>query len=349
MVIIAEAKKLTGCSDALLDKLEQAGALVRKEEDHLLEEAISVKDERFQLTDEQQSALDKILHPEPAREKQPVLLYGVTGSGKTLVYMEAAEQVIQQGKQVLILLPEISLTPQLAARFRKRFPNVVVWHSGFSDGERAKSWRDVQSGAAQLVVGTRSALFAPLPDIGLIIVDEEHDGSYKQDSTPRYHGRDLAIAYAHQRQCPIVLGSATPSCETILNARSGRYVVAAMKQRPAGSTLPEPHIVDMREEYREQKQQVVLSKQLIHELQLVKQRGEQAVVLLNRRGWSSFVACPSCGYVFNCESCDISLTYHRHDQRLRCHYCGHEQEVPKNVQFAGDPFARSWGWYRAAR
>jgi primosomal protein N' (replication factor Y) len=294
--------------------------------------ALTAKDERYALTDEQQAAVDAIV----GGGARTTLLHGVTGSGKTLVYLDLAERVIAAGRQVLFLLPEIGLTPQLAARVRRRIPRTVVWHSAFSAGERAEAWRRVAGGETDLVLGTRSALFAPLPAPGLIIVDEEHDPSYKQDSTPRYHARDLAVVYGRQLGVSVVLGSATPSLETVQNVRDGRFAVARLTKRPAGGALPVPAIIDMREECHAQKKAAVLSRALVDGLQAVLARGEQAIVLLNRRGWSPIVTCGACGHVVECPSCAIAMTFHRGADRLRCHYCDHHTPLPVRCPACGE-------------
>jgi primosomal protein N' (replication factor Y) len=321
--------ELTKATRGVLDKLIAAGAavltdMVRDKEIHL-----QARHERFALTDEQQIAVDAVAAAVRERRHEPFLLYGVTGSGKTLVYLELAQQVIASGRQVLYLLPEIGLTPQLGARVRTRFPEVVVWHSAQADGDRAESWRRCARGEVSLVVGTRSALFAPLPDLGLIIVDEEHETSYKQESVPRYHARDLALVYGRQLAIPVILGSATPSMETVHNGRSKRFTVLTLKQRPLGGNLPTPILIDMREECSAQKAAAVLSRELVTRLGAIRAAGEQAIVLLNRRGWSPVVSCKGCGATIMCPQCDISLTWHRGADLLRCHYCNHQTKFPK--------------------
>ncbi|GDY15106.1 primosomal protein N' [Planctomycetota bacterium] len=330
---LAAAIILAGTTAATLRKLAGLGALTITSEDHelrrdIVETELSAGDERHPLTDEQAAAVAAVAAGFDSPAPQPTLLHGITGSGKTLVYCELAERCIASGRQVLVLLPEIGLTPQLAARFRRRIPRTVVWHSAFAAGERAEGWRRVAAGEADLVLGTRSALFAPLARPGLIIVDEEHDPSYKSELTPRYHARDLALVYAKQLAIPVVLGSATPSLESIANARAKRYQVVRLTRRPAGGALPVPELVDMRRECQEQKQLAVLSRRLVEELATVRARGEQAIVLLNRRGWSPILSCPACGFTVECVACAIPLTFHRGPGLLRCHYCGHHQAPP---------------------
>lgn len=328
--LLKEAASHCSCGIGTLEKMAALGALRIDEHSAIRETPVEVDNQRHQMTDEQAQAFSEISAAISEEKFKPFLLYGVTGSGKTLVYMEAADMVIQRGQQVLILLPEIALTPQLAARFRHRFDRVSIWHSGFTAGERTEAWRKAVAGEYDLVIGTRSALFAPLPNIGLIVVDEEHDSSYKQDQTPRYNGRDLAIVYAQQLQIPIVLGSATPSCESIKNARDGRYRVLQLKNRPAGAVLPQAQLVDMRDEYRKQGRQAAVSSLLMSELKKCLQLGQQSIVLLNRRGWSPTVSCPQCAFIFECEHCDISLTWHKGQNALRCHLCGFERPRPQS-------------------
>ena len=356
-VLLPDLLAATGTDRALITRLEKAGAVVVAEQRAIQEIRLNAKDESFALTPEQQAAFAAVAACLPGKlqtdspadaatgsmgeataptpERKPFLLYGITGSGKTLVYLELAARVIASGRQVLLLLPEIGLTPQLAARVRRRIPRVAVWHSGFTEGERAELWRAVADGHYDLVLGTRSALFAPLPAPGLIIVDEEHDQSYKQDSVPRYHARDLAVVYAGQLGVPIVLGSATPSLESVFNGRQGRYQVISLLKRPLAGKLPVPVLVDMRLECQAQRKQAIISRELLARLEGVRDRGEQAIVLLNRRGWSPILSCTSCGTAMGCAMCDISLTWHREVAKLKCHYCGSEKDRPRACPACG--------------
>lgn len=336
-LLVADAARQAGCTVGVIERLIHAGALELAVETGVREHLLGAPHEGHRLTEEQQQAFEAIQAAIERRTFAPFLLYGVTGSGKTLVYMDLAALVIARGQQVILLLPEIALTPQLAARFRNRFERVVVWHSAFTGGERHEHWRRCRAGEVDLVIGTRSALFAPLPAIGLIVVDEEHDSSYKQDSAPRYQGRDLAVVYAQQLSVPVVLGTATPSAETIHNARSGRYAVLTLRQRPAGGRLPRPTVVDMRAECAAQQRHAHLSRALISALTQAHARGEQSIVLLNRRGWSPVVHCRSCGHTMQCGNCDVSLTYHKRPHLLRCHYCGHEGGLPAHCPACREP------------
>lgn len=336
-----EAMERGACTRDILKKLVAAGALRELVEDaDVMEVRLEAGAERHAHTAEQQIAIDAVVAPLEAGRHEAFLLYGVTGSGKTLVYLDLAERVIASGKQVLFLLPEIGLTPQLAARVRARITRTVVWHSGFTDGERAELWRQVAAGEVDLVLGTRSALFAPLPAPGLIIVDEEHEHSYKQESVPRYHARDAAVVYAKQLAIPVILGSATPSLESVHNAKPAdgskpRYRVLTLKNRPLGGALPTPTVVDMRREFSAGGKRTELSRALVDALVATVQRREQAIILLNRRGWSPVVTCVTCGVTAQCGSCDISLTFHRGQGLLKCHYCGHERGMPNACPACG--------------
>ena len=271
----------------------------------------------------------------------PHLLYGVTGSGKTAVYVAAMQRALQAGKSALLLVPEIGLTPAMAGQMHAAFAGeVALLHSGLTPGERAQQWHRIRRGEARVVVGTRSAVFAPLPQMGLVIVDEEHDSSYKQEETPRYHGRDVAVMRAKLHGAVVVLGSATPSLESWANAERGRYGRIEMLARVADRPLPEVELVDMRAEFREVGKEEIFSRRLVEEVQATLDRGEQAIILLNRRGYSFVVMCRSCGEKIECENCAISMTFHkpaagaleggeaRVGQRLECHYCGFRRTVP---------------------
>ncbi len=271
---------------------------------------------------------------------RPHLLYGVTGSGKTTVYFAAMRRALDAGKSALLLVPEIGLTPAMAGQLVAAFEGeVALLHSQLTPDERAEQWHRIRRGDARVVVGTRSAVFAPVANLGLIIVDEEHDSSYKQEETPRYHGRDVAVMRAKLEGATVVLGSATPSLESWANADKGRYARVEMRERVMARPLPAVELVDMREEFRETGQENIFSRRLIEETQATLDRGEQVILLLNRRGYSTVVMCRSCGEKVECENCSISMTYHKRvnetdgiaqpGQRLECHYCGSRKSVPK--------------------
>jgi len=261
----------------------------------------------------------------------PFLLYGATGSGKTEVYLRSAEATLGEGRGVLYLVPEIGLTPLLVGRLRDRFPGAVaVLHSGLSARERHDTWWQVREGRLRFVVGTRSAVFSPVADLGLVVVDEEQDGSYKQEETPRYNGRDLAVVRAKRSGAVLLMGSATPSLESFHHARSGRYTLLRLGGRVRERPLPKVRIVDMRHEFLEVGEVRPLSRALVESLCECHARGEQSLVLRNRRGWAVAVFCPACGERVSCPRCSIALTWHRKQARLRCHYCDFESRWPTN-------------------
>jgi primosomal protein N' (replication factor Y) len=330
----ALAIRLARTTEATLAKLADVGAIRLWERLCSSQTIVPGRPERHAPTPEQAAAIAAILGPSAA--ERPFVLAGVTGSGKTLVYLEAAEQVVARGQQVLVLLPEIALTPQLAARFLARFPDLACWHSGLSDGERARSFRRALSGEARVILGARSAIWAPLPHLGLIIVDEEHDQSYKQsDTQPRYQARDVAVVAAQQRRIPVVLGTATPSLETFRNARQGRYEVLRLGQRPGGASMPTIDLVDMSALQKRLGRRLDLSPDLIDGVTLARERGEQAIILLNRRGWSPTVTCRDCTYTLQCRHCSVNLAFHRHSGLVRCHLCGHEERAPDRCPTCG--------------
>jgi primosomal protein N' (replication factor Y) len=266
----------------------------------------------------------------------PFLLYGATGSGKTEVYLLAAERVLGRGRAVLYLVPEIGLTPLLLAQIERRFPGqVAVLHSALPKRKRFEAWELVRRGLRRFVIGTRSAIFAPLTDPGLIVVDEEQDGSYKQEEKPRYNGRDLAVVRARESGATIILGSATPSMESFQHARAGRYSLLHLGGRVRERPLAEVEIVDMRLHYLGKKEVTPLSDRLLEELGSCLQRGEQALVLRNRRGWASALHCPLCGERVGCPQCAVSMTWHKGPRRLRCHYCALERPYPESCSGCG--------------
>ena len=286
--------------------------------------------DKFPLNDEQQAAYEAIIGPLEAGAFQTYLLRGITGSGKTEVYLQAIERVLALGRDAIVLVPEISLTPQTVGRFVARFEHdIAVLHSGLSLGERYDEWRRAQRGEVRIVVGARSAIFAPLPNLGMIIVDEEHDSSYKQGESPRYHARDVAIMRARNNNAVCVLGSATPSVESYYNSEIGKSVRLDLNRRATSSALPEVKVLDMRIEAKENAGQVMLSRTLEDAVNARVEKGEQVILLLNRRGFAPFVLCPMCGWVAECEDCNVSLTYHSTGAMLRCHYCNASHPKPE--------------------
>lgn len=298
------------------------------------------------FTAEQQAALDVLGPLADAGRFQTALLKGVTGSGKTEIYLALADRVRQQGRQALLLVPEIALTPALAGRVRARFGDrVAIQHSGLSTGERHDQWHRVRRGEVDVVVGTRSAVFAPLERVGLIVVDEEHDGSYKQDEAPRYHGRDVAIVRGTQQQALVVLGSATPSLESFHNATRGRYTLVTLDRRVADRPLADVRVVNMREEWADTGTDVALSRPLVEGIAARLARGEQALILLNRRGVSTAVLCRQCGRTLECPHCSVAMTVHGHGARAhaRCHYCDHRDRVPTACPECAAPYLEHLG------
>lgn len=273
-------------------------------------------------TEEQAAAVFEINKGMDEGEERPYLLHGVTGSGKTEVFMQSIAHAIECGKTAIVLVPEISLTSQMVSRFVSRFGSeVAVFHSRLSVGERYDQWRRIKNGEASIVVGARSAVFAPLKNIGIIILDEEHSDTYKSEMSPRYHAREVALFRARQENCPLVLASATPSTESFYRAKIGEYKLLTMNERYNKSALPEINIVDMRNELH-MGNRSMFSKELIAEIEKNLENKEQTILLMNRRGFSTFVSCRSCGYVAQCPNCNISLTYHKYENMLKCHYCG---------------------------
>jgi primosomal protein N' (replication factor Y) len=260
------------------------------------------------------------------------LLYGVTGSGKTEIYLRAIEEIIRQGKEALVLVPEISLTPQTIQRFRGRCGDVAVLHSHLGDAERGGQWRRVAGGHVHVVVGARSAVFAPTHKLGLIVIDEEHEGSFKQESTPRYHARDVAVMRARLENIPIILGSATPSLESWQNAQHGQYTLLTLPNRVLDRPLPHVGLIDLRHEGTGRNRFHALSPGLERAMGEALKEGGQVMLLLNRRGFSTHVHCPACGFVESCKFCDLALTFHRQREVMLCHYCGYEQPPPERCR-----------------
>ncbi len=293
----------------------------------------------FDFNPAQRAALDRIRGAVDARSFGGILLHGVTGSGKTAVYLAAMKSVLDAGRSSILLVPEIGLTPAVAADVHEVFGDeVAILHSGLNDKERAEHWHRIRRGEARVVVGTRSAVFAPVSNLALIIVDEEQDSSYKQEETPRYHARDVAVMRAKFSEAVVVLGSATPSLESYFNATKGRYALMEMPDRVEKRPLPEVELVDMRQEFQDTGREQVISRKLIDEIRLRLERKEQAMVLLNRRGYSPVVLCRTCGKKVECKNCAIALTHHKIKRRMECHYCGFMAPVPKNCASCGSEY-----------
>ncbi|MGB2454853.1 MAG: replication restart helicase PriA [Akkermansiaceae bacterium] len=296
--------------------------------------------------DEAYQTISKSLHSE---KPKPILLHGITGSGKTEVYLQATRTALKLGKNVIILVPEISLAPQTVQRFKARFHDltdqIAILHSNLSQGERFDEWHRIRAGKARIVIGARSAIFAPVKDPGLIIVDEEHEPAYKQENPPKYHARDLAVVRCNLEKCTVVLGSATPSLETFQNTQLKKYQIVKLTERADGASLPLTRVVDMRIEAKKYKgRDAIISDILRTSVEKRIEANEQVIIFLNRRGFARSLQCPPCGHVIECNHCSIPLTYHRGDERLVCHVCGFQSIVPRLCPNCQDPAIRFQGY-----
>ena len=321
-----QAKALAAITAAMQPVSEKAGERVS-------EQKSGAADDSFSLTHSPthpSRQASSIKH----QASKTFLLHGVTGSGKTEVYLQALAYALEQGKGAIVLVPEISLTPQTVERFKARFSSgplrtlVAVLHSHLSAGERHDEWHKIRQGRARIVIGARSAIFAPVDPLGLIIVDEEHEHTYKQEEAPRYHARDVAIVRGQMEGATVVLGTATPSLESYYNCRRGKYTLLELPERADNARMPHIRVVDMRQSARKEGGVPIFSPQLKEAITQRLERGEQTILFLNRRGYSSALECPLCGYVAGCPNCSLALTYHRREQKLACHICGHTAEVP---------------------
>ena len=352
-ILLSELVTLTGTTAATVRKLEDLGlveitAQISERDPYAREQILP--SQPLELNPAQSTALEKIKEA-LNRANSTFLLHGVTGSGKTEIYLQAIAHALAQGKGAIVLVPEISLTPQTVERFKARFSAgtlqtlVAVLHSHLSAGERHDEWHKIRQGRARIVIGARSAIFAPVEPLGLIIVDEEHEHSYKQEEAPRYHARDVAIMRGQMEKAVVVLGSATPSLESFYNTKQGKFTLLELPDRVDDQKMPHVRVVDMRQAARNDKGPPTFSPQLREAITQRLERGEQTILFLNRRGYSSSLQCPKCGYVANCPNCSITLTYHRPDQKLSCHICGHVDKVPRvcpeskcrnpDIRFAG--------------
>jgi len=293
----------------------------------------------FEFSGAQKDALAKIGERVASRKFAGLLLHGITGSGKTAVYLACMRQVLDAGRSSILLVPEIGLTPAVAADLHQVFGDqVAILHSGLSDAERAEQWHRIRRGEARVVAGTRSAVFAPVSDLALIIVDEEQDSSYKQEETPRYHARDVAVMRAKMAGAVVVLGSATPSLESYYNAKKNKYALVELPDRVEMRPLPEVEIVDMRQEFQETGQEQVISCKLAEEIRERLEKKEQVMVLLNRRGYSPVVLCRTCGKTLQCKNCAVSMTHHKRERKMECHYCGHVEHIPEKCAHCGSEY-----------
>ncbi|HEY5653193.1 MAG TPA: primosomal protein N' [Pontiella sp.] len=338
---VSELKERAGCSESPIKTLEKNGLVTIKESTILRDPHAGMellRTEPFKLMDEQHAALDKIRASMNRKKPRTVLLHGVTGSGKTEVYLQAIQHALDKGQGAIVLVPEISLTPQTVDRFRSRFGDcVAVLHSSLSEGERHDEWHRIRKGEAQIAIGARSALFAPIENPGLIVVDEEHEPTYKQDESPRYNARDVAVMRGHLEKCCVVLGSATPSLESFNNVKEGRYELAEMLQRVDDRSMPLMRVVDMRIEAEKEGHPQIFSAELVQGIYDRLNVGEQVILFLNRRGFSSSLQCEQCGYVAECDECSVSMTYHKRAHKLLCHICGAEEKLPDCCPDCGDP------------
>ena len=328
-----ELTRNAGCTAAVLDNLVKRGILVKEMARVRHSEPVAAtlpRQDRLVLNQQQRQALEIILQAVRCEEYRGFLIYGVTGSGKTEVYIQAIEHVVKRGKQAIVLVPEISLTPQTVERFRSRFDHVAVLHSHLTDAERAAQWDWIASGQVQVVVGARSAVFAPTPRLGLIVMDEEHETSFKQEAAPRYHARDVALHRAQLERIPLVLGSATPSLESWYRAQQGEFMLIRLPERIGGRTLPAVKPIDLRQPKHGRVSRGVITRQLHAAIHEALENGGQVILLLNRRGFATHVQCSACGYVLMCPDCEIALTHHRSFGKVLCHYCGHEAPSPKS-------------------
>lgn len=338
-VSLSELLKVTGASVQTVKKLVEKGLieLYKKEAIRKFEYDFDEPDKKFELNEYQKKALVEIKKAIEFGEFKTLLLYGVTGSGKTQVYIEAIKEIIKLGKTAIVLVPEISLTPQIVNRFKKSFGDIVgVIHSKMSIGERYDSWRMIRDGVYKIVIGPRSAVFAPLDKIGLIVVDEEQESSYKQfDAPPRYNARDVAIMRGRINNAVVILGSATPSLESYYNAKSGKYHLLVLPERVDNAKMPKIIVVDMIKERKEHANKTSISTLLIQKIGERVSRGEGIIIFQNRRGYSTYIECQDCGYVEMCDNCSVTLIFHKAGNHLRCHYCGSVKDVPEKCRRCG--------------
>ncbi len=341
---LSELTELAGVTASPVKTLEKKGLVTIAKESVYRDPHAGItilKTEPLTLMPQQADALEKILTAMDSDKPETILLHGVTGSGKTEVYLQAIAHALRRGQGAIVLVPEIALTPQTVDRFRARFADqperVAVLHSSLSDGERYDEWHRIRSGEATIVIGARSALFAPVENIGLIVVDEEHEPTYKQDEAPRYSARDAAVVRGHKEGCAVVLGTATPALESYRNAKTGKYTIVEMTSRVDHRKMPEIRVVDMRLEKDREGRHGLFSKELIEEIYARLDRAEQTMIFLNRRGFSSSLVCQKCGYVAGCKHCSVSKTYHKARARLVCHICGDEEGVPSKCPGCSSP------------
>jgi len=343
-----ELARMAGCTIAVIKSLERKGLVkvVTKRTEEFARDLYVSSDEAVptDLTTEQRLAMQRIKALIRAGRFGCTLVNGVTGSGKTELYLRAIQEVVAGGGQAIVLVPEIALTPQTIRRFRRRFTEVAVLHSHLTDIERHREWRDIRNGRAQVIVGARSAVFAPARDLRLIVIDEEHETSFKQDTAPRYHARDVALMRAHLLDIPVILGSATPSLESKHNCEAlEHYGEARLTHRVLGRPMPPVEVVDLRHTSTERKGFHALGLALETAVRETLERQEQVILFLNRRGFSTYVFCPSCGYVHRCRDCDVTMTFHRTENLCRCHYCDVAAPAPQTCPACSAPGLNYFG------
>lgn len=333
--LLTELTASTGVAAATVKALEKKGLVTVSNESIYRDPHQGVellKTEPMVLMEQQSVALRQIIQAMAEPQPPVILLHGVTGSGKTEVYLQAISHALGQNRGAIVLVPEIALTPQTVDRFRARFADqpgrVAVLHSSLSDGERYDEWHRIRSGEAQIVIGARSALFAPVHRLGLIVVDEEHEPTYKQDESPHYNARDTAVMRGRMEKCAVLLGSATPALESYVNSKNGKYRYANLPLRVDDRRMPAMRIIDMRIAAQQEGKPVLFSRELIEAIRIRLDRAEQTMIFLNRRGFSSSLMCPDCGYVAECAQCSVGMTYHKARAKLVCHICGEEKPVP---------------------
>jgi len=337
----AQLARMAGCTQAPIAELRKKKLIITGRDRVATEEPdeqAAPREANLALNADQQRALGAILAAMNRARHETILIHGVTGSGKTEVYLQAVREVVGFGRQAIVLVPEISLTPQTLARFRSRFDRVAVLHSHMTDAERHAHWQWIASGRVQVVVGARSAIFAPTPHLGLVVVDEEHESTFKQESAPRYHAREVAVARARMEGIPLVLGSATPSLESWHRAKTGQYTLVEMPRRVLARPMPAVGTIDLREQIHSRHSRGMISRQLHAAMHAALAEDGQVILLLNRRGFSTHIQCPACGHVVRCPDCDIALTHHRTKETALCHYCDHEIPAPRECpacRFAG--------------
>ncbi|MBX7157495.1 MAG: primosomal protein N' [Verrucomicrobiae bacterium] len=350
-LLVAKAEKELGASWAMLRSLEKKGWVtltrVRQERDPFSSEDFLVSQDLV-LNEEQAQVFEQLKKFLNEKNPKPFLIHGVTGSGKTELYLQAMRVCLEQGRGAIMLVPEIALTPQSVERLKSRFAaedgtEVAVLHSHLSSGERHDEWHRIREGRARVVIGARSAVFAPVKNLGMIVVDEEHEGSYKQQEAPRYHARDVAIMRGRLEGALVVLGSATPAVETYYHAQTKKYELAELKKRVDEQAMPTMHVVDMRQEVARGKGIPVLSNRLYEAIYSRLEKKEQVILFLNRRGFSSSLICVACGYVAMCPNCSVALTFHRAQGKVRCHWCDHTEEPPHVCPQCHDPRIRYAG------